>query len=30
MLKCIQKKDKDQFLDIFQEFPEDLEEEELI
>jgi ankyrin repeat protein len=30
MLKEIQKKDKQAFLDIFQDYPEDIEEEELI
>lgn len=30
MLKEIQKKDKLAFLDIFQDYPEDIEEEELI
>lgn len=30
MLKEIQKKDKQAFLDLFQDYPEDIEEEELI
>jgi hypothetical protein len=30
MLKDIQRKDKQAFLDIFQDYPEDIDEEELI
>ena len=30
MLKIIQKKDKEAFLDLFQDYPEDLDEEQLI